>query len=158
MHWIKALWHRRELDRQLDREMQFHIDQQTEDLIAAGMNREEARRRSMVAFGGRDVFKEQCRDESGVRWIEDMWRDLGYGVRLLRGSPMFTLVAVLSLALGIGANTAIFSLLDTVMLRSMPVVEPERLVEIMRYHPSYSGRSTLSHPLFEQLRTESRSV
>src|SRR6266567_2982924 len=157
MHWIKALWHRRQLDRQLDREMLFHIDQQTEDLIAAGLSREEARRRVMVAFGGRELFKEQCRDESGVRWIEDLWRDLGYGVRLLRSSPMFTLVAVLSLALGIGANTAIFSLLDTVMLRSMPVVEPDKLVELKRYFPPY-GRGTFSHPLFEQLRAESRSV
>ena len=94
--------------------------------------------------------------ESGVRWIEDMWRDLAYGARLLRGSPMFTLVAVLSLALGIGANTAIFSLLDTVMLRSMPVVEPDKLVELKRYFPPY-GRGMISYPLFDELRAESRS-
>src|SRR6266568_5227562 len=146
MHWIKALWHRRELDRQLDREMQFHIDQQTEDLIAAGVSREEARRRAMRAFGGPDLIKEQCRDESGVRWIEDLWQDLAYGARLLRRSPMFTLVAVLSLALGIGANTAIFSLIDTVMLRSMPVVEPGKLGEFMRYQWVPPERGGVSYP------------
>ena len=72
MHWIKALWHRRELDRQLDREMQFHIDQQTEDLVAAGLSREEARRRVMVAFGGRELFKEQCRDQPGLPLVHGL--------------------------------------------------------------------------------------
>ena len=71
MHWIKALFHKRQWEEQLDREMRFHIDEQTEELMAEGLSREEARRRVMLAFGGREFAKEQCRDEQRVRWVED---------------------------------------------------------------------------------------
>src|SRR5208283_1526787 len=86
----------------------------------------------------------------GTRGLEEFFRDCRYGLRTLRRSPMFTSVAILSLALGIGANTAIFSLMDRVMFRMMPVREPERLVQITRFHPPY-GRSHMSYPLVSAL-------
>ena len=153
---MKRLWRRRQLEHELDKELRFHLERQVEDLIAKGVEPQQARRQAKLTFGGADQIKEACRDERGLRWIEDFARDLAHGARLLRRSPLFTVVAVASLALGIGANTAIFSLIDSVMLRSMPVKEPDKLVEFIKRFPPYN-RGSISHPLFEQLRTESRS-
>jgi len=153
---MKRLWRRRQLERELDKELRFHLERQVEDLIAKGVEPQQARRQAKLTFGGADQIKEACRDERGLRWIEDFARDLVHGARLLRRSPLFTVVAVASLALGIGANTAIFSLIDSVMLRSMPVKQPDKLVEFIKRFPPYN-RGSISHPLFEQLRTESRS-
>jgi predicted permease len=101
-----------------------------------------------LEFGGLGEIKEACRDARGTRWLEDFVQDCRYGLRNLSRSPVFTSVAVLSLALGIGANTAIFSLMDRVMFRMMPVREPERLVQITRFHPPY-GPASVSYPLFQ---------
>jgi predicted permease len=156
MAWMRRLWRRRQLEHELDKELRFHLDRQVEDLIAKRVEPQQARRQAKLTFGGSDQIKEACRDERGLRWIEDFARDLAHGARLLRRSPLFTVVAVASLALGIGANTAIFSLIDSVMLRSMPVKEPDKLVEFIKRFPPYK-RGSLSHPLFEQLRTDSHS-
>src|SRR5215813_1806259 len=129
---LGALLRKTLVERELDEELRYHIERQTEQNIRSGMNPEEARREALKAFGGVGQAKERSRDALGVRRIEELWQDLRYGVRMLRKNPGFTLIAALMLALGIGANTAIFSLIDAVSLKSLPVRRPEELVSLSR--------------------------
>ena len=130
MSWWDRLLHRRRLETQLDAELRDHLERQVADYIASGLTAAEARRRARLEFGGLDQVKEHCRDARGTRWIENIAQDIRYGARALRRSPGFTCVAVVSIALGIGANTAIFTLLDQVLLRLLPVQNPRELVLI----------------------------
>src|SRR5437667_3873363 len=113
---------------QLHDEMQFHLEQQIAENLGAGMSREEARYADMRTFGNPTDLKEEARDTWGWAWLEQIVSDLRYALRQLSRSPGFTVAVVLSLALGIGANTAVFSLIDAVMLKMLPVKSPERLV------------------------------
>ena len=150
MNWLQRLFRRGRLERELDKELQYDFDLRIAALLAEGVDPQEAARRARIEFGGADEIKEDCRDARGTRWAEDFIQDSRYGLRTLRRSPVFTSVAILSLALGIGANTAIFSLMDRVMFRMMPVRQPEQLVQITRFHPPY-GPVTVSYPLFQSL-------
>src|SRR5262245_28970047 len=142
--WLRALLRKSEMERELEEELRYHIDRQTEQNIRLGMNPEEARYAARKAFGGVAQAKERSRDVRGVRWIEDMWQDLRYGGRMLMKQPSFTLIAVITLALGIGANTAVFSLVDAFMLRQLPAPDPEQLVFVNAALPQ--GRMTDSFP------------
>ncbi len=104
------------------------MDQQAEKYMHAGMSREEALRCVRLEFGGIEQVREDCRDALGVSFPESLAQDLRYGLRMLAKSPAFTAVIILTLALGIGANTAIFTLVDAVMMRSIPVRDPQQLV------------------------------
>ncbi len=128
MNWLRRLLNKAELERRLDAELRFHFDQQVTDNIRAGMTPEEARRSASLRFGALEHMKEECRDARGTRWFENSVQDVRFSMRMLRRSPAFSIVAVLCLALGIGANTAIFSVMDALMLRTLPVKHPEQLV------------------------------
>jgi macrolide transport system ATP-binding/permease protein len=128
MSWWHRLFKRRKLEEELEKELRFHLEQHTSDLVAEGYSPEEARRRASLALGGREQVKELCRDERGTRWLWDLGRDLRYGVRILAKQPGFTAVAALALALGIGVNAAILSAVNGFVLRPLPVEEPSELM------------------------------
>src|ERR1035441_7325332 len=129
-HRLRTQFRKQELDKDLSEELAFHIDQETEENMAAGMSAEEARYAARRTFGGIDQVKEECRDAWGLRFIDTLFQDIRFAVRMLGKNPGFTAVVVLTLALGIGVNTAIFSLVDQLLLWSVPAREPNQLVKI----------------------------
>ena len=133
---LKVLFSRRRLDQDLDDELAFHLEMRQQKLRSEGMTDSEARATARRAFGNAGRLKEDTRGLWMFLWLEQVGRDLLYAVRSLGKSPIVTTVVVLSLTLGIGANTAIFSLMDTVMLRLLPVGKPEELVTVVFRHPA----------------------
>jgi predicted permease len=125
---LRSLFRRRLVEQELDEEIQYHVDRQTEELIAKGCAPEQARFQALRAIGGVDQRKEECRDARHLNFISDLFKDLRYAFRMLRRKPSFTAVAVLSLAVGIGANTAAFSAIDPLFLQRLSVADPDRLV------------------------------
>jgi predicted permease len=127
---LRSLVRRTCVEQELSDELRFHLGKLTEEQIAKGMTPEEARYTALRELGGLEQLKEECRDMRRVNYIENLIQDVRYGLRMLARSPGFTAVAVVTLALGIGANTAIFTLVDAVMLKSLPVANPEQLYRL----------------------------
>ncbi len=124
---LRVLTRRRDFETCMTEELRFHIEQYTDDLVRSGLPLEEARRRARVEFGVIEARKDECREAVGLRLLDDLRADCAYTSRMLRQSPTFAVVAILSLALGIGANTAIFTLMETVLWKTIPVKNPEQL-------------------------------
>jgi predicted permease len=130
----RALVRKEEMDREMDEEMRFHIEMEADELVRTrGLSPEEARRQALLAFGGVERYREEGRDARGVRLLEELLADLRFAARRCWKQPGFTATAVLTLALGIGASTAIFSVVYGVMLKPLPFPEPERLVSLSHH-------------------------
>jgi putative ABC transport system permease protein len=142
---LRALLRKSEVERELDEELRYHVEQQTEQNIRLGMNPEDARSAARKAFGGVEQAKERSRDTRGVRWLEDLWQDLRYGARMLFKHKGFTLVTGLTLGLGIGANTAVLSVVNAVLLRPLPYHKADELVAL-EYRNARGERRDLFDP------------
>lgn len=165
MQWLGEAWRRLafffrrgQFERNLAEEMDEHLRMKEKDLQEDGMAPDEARQAARRRFGNAPLLRERSRDAWGLVWLDNLLQDLRYGLRQLRRNPGFTAVGVLTLALGIGANTAIFTLIDGIMLRTLPVAKPGELYRLGNTHQCCNiggiqpHWSIFSFPLYEQLR------
>jgi len=151
------MFRKRYLERELEEEIRSHLEMQIEDNLRQGMSLEEARRAARLKFGGVEQVKEAYRAKSWLRGIENLWQDLRFGGRMLLKSPNYTLIAVLTLALGIGMNTAIFSVVYSVLLHPLPYDAPEKLMALYSMYPQMNSfRSVVSAPDFVDWRAQNK--
>jgi predicted permease len=155
---LLRLFRRGRLEDQLDKELHFHLDQHVAELIAIGHTPEQARRVAMLALGGRQPVKEAMRDVRGTRWLDDGLQDTRYAWRTLRQRPGFAVVALCTLALGIGAATVMFTVLDGVLLKPLPYRDPERLIAVWAHTEKYGDGWAHSYPNFLDARREVRAL
>jgi putative ABC transport system permease protein len=165
MNWITQAWRwarstarRRRLEIGLDEELRFHLDQQTEKFRRSGMSADEARRQALIRFGGVEGIRERTRDEIRPALLDDSARDIQYGFRLLRRAPGFAAAALLTLAIGIGATAAIFSVVRTVVLEPLPYAEPDRIVGIWETSRGGTGRNVIAPANFIEWRERAKTL
>ena len=150
--WLRALFSRSGEDRELEDELRFHLEQETQRLVRAGVDPGDARRRAHVAFGGYDRVVEETREARGLMWVENGWRDLRFAVRGLARNPGFTTVVVLTLAVGVGATTAVFALANSLLLRPVAGVRAPAELVVVQLSPERGFVTGISHANIEDLR------
>jgi putative ABC transport system permease protein len=155
MNWWQRLWRRREMEEHLDKEVQFHIEQHAADLMARGIDPEDAQRRARLEIGGPEQVKESCRDARGTRWLEELLQDSRYGARVLRQNPGFAAIGVMTLALGIGGTTAIFSAINPILFEPLPYPHAERIATVW-YEGADGSRGPQSFGTYRELAARSR--
>jgi predicted permease len=154
--WWQRLHNTTQIESQLDAELRFDYDQRVAANIRAGMSESEARRAARLAFGGLEQVKEECRDARGTRWLQDFWQDFRYALRTLRQKPGFAAVAILTLALGSGATTVMFTVINGVLLKPLPYPDPDRLLTLHEETEKYGDQWGFSYPDFLDCRTATR--
>lgn len=158
MNWWSRLIGRKRMEEQLEKELRFHLDEQADDLMARGDSPDEARRQARLSLGGLEQVKEQCRDARGTRWLEDFLQDTRYAFRTFRQRPGFAGIAVAILALGIGATTVMFAVVNSVLLKPLPYPDADRLVTVHGYSEQLGDFWGFSHPDLADIQRESRSL
>src|SRR5262245_121253 len=161
MNWWRSLWRRKRSEERLEKELRFHLEQHAEDLIARGHSPEEARRLASLALGGHEQVKEGCREVRPTRWLEDLFRDFRYALRALSQNRGFAAVALLTLALGTGATTIMFTVVNSVLLRPFPYPEPDRLVNVQEQTKTatqYGNLWAFAYPNFLDCKRGSRTL
>src|SRR5215831_6097705 len=164
MKCLRAIWKRiagmvgrRRQDAELAAELEAHLQFHIEDNVRAGMTPEEARRQALIKLGGIDQTKESVRDRRALPWLESVAQDIRFALRMMRKNPGFTVIAVLTLALGIGANTAIFSAVDEILFRPPNVAAPDRLAQIYSFNRKFSTYRSSSYPEYVDFRDQASS-
>jgi predicted permease len=161
MGWWQRLWRREQMDEQLDKELRFHLDQHVAELVAQGHTPAEAQRLARIALGGPQQVTEQCRDARGTRWLEDLLQDTRYALRGLWQRPAFAAVALLTLALGTGATTVMFTVINGVLLKPLAYPEPQRLVTLWEqtdWSNQFGNQWAFTYPNFFDCKRDNRSL
>ena len=155
---LGELLHRHRRERELDEELASHVQLHVDDYVRAGLPPDEARRRARLKLGNLDVVKERYREQRGLRWLDRGWHDVTYGARVLWRSPGFTIVATITLALGIGANAAVFSMVNAVLLQPLPFPDSDRLVTVWATSEARGEHDVASYPDVMDWRAGSRTI
>jgi len=158
MSWWSRLYRRKQMDEQLDKELRFHLDQHAGDLIARGHSPGQAQRQARLALGGPEQVKEKCRDARGTRWLENIVQDSRYALRTFRKKPGFAAITLIILALGIGATTVMFAVVNAVLLRRLAFPEPDKLVTLHGFIRNFGDFWGFSNPDLADVRSASRSL
>jgi predicted permease len=158
MNWWNRFRRRQQIDEKLEKELAFHLEEHTSELIAQGYEPNEARRRARLDLGGPEQVKEDCRDARGTRWLEDLLQDFHYALRMLRKNPGFAAVALLTLALGTGATTVMFTVVNGVLLKPLSYPEPDRLVALHGKVQQFGEPWGFSYPDFLDYQSQGQSV